>query len=234
MFFCIGVTVGQLRQCAGRSRPVHGSRLLESRGHWRTATFYPSSPSQLAHDVIARFPGRRSDPGAFAGQAVPRGVRDVAAALSGPGFSPYIQYVTGSGIGRRHHAGHLPARLARPAGLRRAVAAFDLDLCDLQERLPVRAAQAPAAGLARQRRGRAVRRGPRPGHRRTRTTPRPSASASCSTSCRNAIARPSFCSTWRTNPMSRPRTSLGLPLGTVKALLHRARKRLIELTSEAA
>ncbi len=28
--------------------------------------------------------------------------------------------------------------------------------------------------------------------------------------------------------------SLGLPLGTVKALLHRARKRLIELTSEAA
>jgi RNA polymerase sigma-70 factor (ECF subfamily) len=29
-------------------------------------------------------------------------------------------------------------------------------------------------------------------------------------------------------------TSLGLPLGTVKALLHRARKRLIELTSEAA
>jgi RNA polymerase sigma-70 factor, ECF subfamily len=29
-------------------------------------------------------------------------------------------------------------------------------------------------------------------------------------------------------------TSLGLPLGTVKALLHRARKRLIELTREAA
>jgi RNA polymerase sigma-70 factor, ECF subfamily len=29
-------------------------------------------------------------------------------------------------------------------------------------------------------------------------------------------------------------SSLGLPLGTVKALLHRARKRLIELTSEAA
>jgi len=29
-------------------------------------------------------------------------------------------------------------------------------------------------------------------------------------------------------------TSLGLPLGTVKALLHRARKRLIELTKEAA
>jgi DNA-directed RNA polymerase specialized sigma24 family protein len=28
-------------------------------------------------------------------------------------------------------------------------------------------------------------------------------------------------------------TSLGLPLGTVKALLHRARKRLIELTKEA-
>jgi RNA polymerase sigma-70 factor (ECF subfamily) len=28
--------------------------------------------------------------------------------------------------------------------------------------------------------------------------------------------------------------SLGLPLGTVKALLHRARKRLIELTKEAA
>ena len=28
--------------------------------------------------------------------------------------------------------------------------------------------------------------------------------------------------------------SLGLPLGTVKALLHRARKRLIELTREAA
>jgi DNA-directed RNA polymerase specialized sigma24 family protein len=27
--------------------------------------------------------------------------------------------------------------------------------------------------------------------------------------------------------------SLGLPLGTVKALLHRARKRLIELTKEA-
>ena len=29
-------------------------------------------------------------------------------------------------------------------------------------------------------------------------------------------------------------SSLGLPLGTVKALLHRARKRLIELTREAA
>jgi RNA polymerase sigma-70 factor (ECF subfamily) len=28
--------------------------------------------------------------------------------------------------------------------------------------------------------------------------------------------------------------ALGLPLGTVKALLHRARKRLIELTREAA
>ena len=82
-------------------------------------------------------------------------------------------------------------------------------------------------------RGRAVRRGPGPGVRTTRTIPRPSASASCWTSCRNAIARPSFCSIWRTNPMSRPRRASGLPLGTVKALLHRARKRLIELTKRS-
>src|SRR5687768_7281744 len=78
------VAAGQLRQCAGRCRPVHRSRLLESRGVFECpapATFYSPSPSQLAHDVIARFPGRRSDPGAFAGQAVPRGVRDFAAAL---------------------------------------------------------------------------------------------------------------------------------------------------------
>src|SRR5687767_3950304 len=72
-------SIGDGRPIAAVCRPIpaHAAvTLARVSRHWNVwvpATFYPSSPSQLAHDVIARFPGRRSDPGAFAGQAVPRG-----------------------------------------------------------------------------------------------------------------------------------------------------------------
>ena len=224
-------TVGQLRRVpADAAARALASRLLQFLRHLAPATFYPSSPSQLAMTSSPASPGRRRYSRASAGQAVPRGVRDCCCHAIGTRFFALhsVCYAIGpwpktpprtSSCGSGAPCPALPgSRRCRPGSTR-------------SPRTPA----CPSCASA----GRTVSLDADEDEQSAEVAALAAQDADDSATVSVGQLLDQLPERYRQavvlfymedKSYEQTAASLGLPLGTVKALLHRARKRLIELT----